>query len=145
MPQPEWEELERRVARLEKLMGLAESPAPSLALPAPGEATASPLVNPGKLPSILGTPAAGETANGKAFDGSTEVATFPGDLPADPDALFSGADSFHGLASTAAERSDFRFLRFRPPLLERDADGDPALPHIRLDRALQFLIGDRLQ
>ena len=25
------------------------------------------------------------------------------------------------------------------------ADGEPALPHIRLDRALQFLIGDRLQ
>jgi uncharacterized protein len=98
-----------------------------------------------KLPSILGTPAAGETANGTAFDGSTEVATFPGDLPADPEALFNGADSFHGLASSAAERSDFRFLRFRPPLLERDADGEPVLPHIRLDRALQFLIGDRLQ
>jgi uncharacterized protein len=100
-----------------------------------------------KLPSILGTPAAGEIANGQAFDGATEVATFPGDLPADPEALFNGADSFRGLASTAAERSDFRFLRFRPPLLERDGDGDgePMLPHIRLDRALQFLIGDRLQ
>jgi len=98
-----------------------------------------------KLPSILGTPSAGETANGKAFDGATEVATFPGDLPADPEALFNGADSFRGLASTEAEGSDFRFLRFRPPLLERDGDGEPVLPHIRLDRALQFLIGDRLQ
>jgi uncharacterized protein len=98
-----------------------------------------------KLPSILGTPAAGEMANGDAFDGATEVATFPGDLPTDPEALFNGADSFRGLASTAAEGSDFRFLRFRPPLLERDSDGEPVLPHIRLDRALQFLIGDRLQ
>src|SRR5215469_8478257 len=98
-----------------------------------------------RLPSILGTPTAGETANGKAFDGATEVATFPGDLPADPEAMFNGADSFRGLASSAAERSDFRFLRFRPPLLERDADGEAVLPHIRLDRALQFLIGDRLQ
>jgi len=96
-----------------------------------------------KLPSIIGTPAPGETANGEAFDGETEVATFPGDLPADPEELFNGG--FRGLSSTASEQADFRFLRFRPPLLERTADGEPALPHIRLDRALQFLIGDRLQ
>ena len=43
-----------------------------------------------KLPSILGTPLAGELANGEAFDGNTEVATFPGDLPTDLDGLFSG-------------------------------------------------------
>ena len=41
-----------------------------------------------KLPSILGTPAPGESANGETFDGETEVATFPGDLPADPEELF---------------------------------------------------------
>jgi hypothetical protein len=97
-----------------------------------------------KLPSILGTPAPGETANGETFDGNTEVATFPGDLPADPEELFNGT-GFRGLSSTAADNSDFRFLRFRPPLLEQDGEGEPALPHIRLDRALQFLIGDRLQ
>src|ERR1700686_1069848 len=98
-----------------------------------------------KLPSILGTPASGEVANGEAFDGETEVATFPGDLPADPEELFRGDSAFQGLSSATAEKSDFRFLRFRPPHLEcRDADG-PRLPHIRLDRALQFLIGDRLQ
>ena len=98
-----------------------------------------------KLPSILGTPASGEVANGEAFDGETEVATFPGDLPADPEELFKGDSAFQGLASATAEKSDFRFLRFRPPQLDnRDADG-PMLPHIRLDRALQFLIGDRLQ
>src|SRR5438309_4856426 len=98
-----------------------------------------------KLPSIVGTPAPGETANGEAFDGETEVATFPGDLPADPGALFNGTDAFRGLSTAAAEKSDFRFLRFRPPKLEREGNGEPALPHIRLDRALQFLIGDRLQ
>ena len=96
-----------------------------------------------KLPSILGTPAPGETANGDTFDGETEVATFPGDLPADPEALFNGG--FRGLSSTAHEAADFRFLRFRPPLLERTAKEEPVLPHIRLDRALQFLLGDRLQ
>jgi len=97
-----------------------------------------------KLPSILGTPSPGESANGEIFDGETEVATFPGDLPADPETLFSG-EAFRGLSSTHADKSDFRFLRFRPPRLEQDGSGKPALPHIRLDRALQFLIGDRLQ
>jgi uncharacterized protein len=33
----------------------------------------------------------------------------------------------------------------RPPVLEKMDSGSLALPHIRLDRALQFLIGDRLQ
>jgi uncharacterized protein len=98
-----------------------------------------------KLPSILGTPAPGERANGEAFDGNTEVATFPGDLPADPEKLFAGDGAFHGLASASAEKADFRFLRFRPPQLHREGTDEPALPHIRLDRALQFLLGDRLQ
>jgi predicted YcjX-like family ATPase len=97
-----------------------------------------------KLPSILGTPAKGELANGEAFDGETEVATFPGDLPTDLDGLFEGG-AFRGLSTDAADKADFRFLRFRPPLLERNGAEEPALPHIRLDRALQFLIGDRLQ
>jgi predicted YcjX-like family ATPase len=38
-----------------------------------------------------------------------------------------------------------RFVRFRPPKLDRTAEGVTlSLPHIRLDRALQFLIGDHL-
>jgi uncharacterized protein len=98
-----------------------------------------------KLPSILGTPAPGEQANGEAFDGNTEVATFPGDLPADPDELFKGEASFRGLSTASAEKTDFRFLRFRPPELDGANGEAPTLPHIRLDRALQFLIGDKLQ
>jgi uncharacterized protein len=98
-----------------------------------------------KLPSILGTPAAGTTAGGEAFDGETEVATFPGDLPNDPEELFSGEGAFRGLSSASAEKTDFRFLRFRPPRLETEGAEGPVLPHIRLDRALQFLIGDKLQ
>jgi len=96
------------------------------------------------LPSIIGTPAAGEVAGGETFDGKTETAIFPGDLPADPDALFDGNGSFRGLAAGKERDADFRFLRFRPPAVETTEDGAPALPHIRLDRALQFLIGDRL-
>jgi uncharacterized protein len=98
-----------------------------------------------KLPAILGTPAPGETAGREVFDGNTEVATFPGDLPDDPEKLFNGEAAFAGLSSASAEKADFRFLRFRPPQLEREGPDVTALPHIRLDRALQFLIGDRLQ
>src|SRR6516162_1555890 len=79
------------------------------------------------LPSIIGVPAAGETVGGRRLDGLTEVAVFPGDLPANPDALFSpGKAGFRGLSSSTAEESDFRFLRFRPPPLERGGDGPPA-------------------
>jgi len=97
------------------------------------------------LPSIIGVPTEGEHANGGKFDGMTEAAMFPGDLPADPEALFrpDGA-GFRGLTTVAPESADFRFLRLRPPRLELTDDGVPALPHIRLDRALQFLMGDRL-
>jgi uncharacterized protein len=98
-----------------------------------------------KLPSITGTPAAGESANGETFDGNTEVATFPGDLPSDPEELFKDEPAFRGLSSEPAEKTDFRFLRFRPPRLESNGAEGPLLPHIRLDRALQFLIGDKLQ
>jgi len=103
-----------------------------------------------KLPSILGTPAAdtaagGQGFDGETFDGETEVATFPGDLPEDPEELFRGEGAFRGLSSASAEKTDFRFLRFRPPQLESQDAAGPVLPHIRLDRALQFLIGDRLQ
>jgi hypothetical protein len=97
-----------------------------------------------RLPSILGTPAAGESAGGAAFDGNTEVATFPGDLPENPEDMFKGEAAFRGLSSASAEKADFRFLRFRPPRLEHEGTDEPALPHIRLDRALQFLIGDKL-
>jgi predicted YcjX-like family ATPase len=39
-----------------------------------------------------------------------------------------------------------RFVRFRPPLLPRgnQLGLGPSFPHIRLDRALEFLVGDRL-
>jgi predicted YcjX-like family ATPase len=49
--------------------------------------------------------------------------------------------------ANAAPVSDaVHFLRFRPPRVALDAaSGDPApLPHIRLDRALEFLLGDQL-
>jgi uncharacterized protein len=96
------------------------------------------------LPCILGVPAEGEHAGGRTFDGLTEVAVFPGDLPVDPDEPFRhGPASFRGLAAGSDADTDFRFVRFRPPSLGNH-DSAPVLPHIRLDRALQFLVGDRL-
>ncbi|MCB8837225.1 YcjX family protein [Aurantimonas sp. VKM B-3413] len=89
------------------------------------------------LPLIVGTPAAGERIGDESFDGKSETGIFPGDLPADPAALFKADGE---LAAGAIQ-----FVRFRPPRLERSAEGVTlSLPHIRLDRALEFLIGDRL-
>jgi predicted YcjX-like family ATPase len=87
------------------------------------------------LDAIIGVPQAGEKLDGQTFDGVAEAAVFPGQLPEDPNAVFEG----DAIALPEAD-NDWRFLRFRPPLV---ALGAPA-PHIRLDRALQFLIGDKL-
>ena len=96
-----------------------------------------------KLAAITGTPLAGEALGDDSFDGQTEIASFPGDLPDDPAPLFEG-DGFTGLTGAPTDDTDFRFLRFRPPPGEPGRTGVPTLPHIRLDRALQFLLGDRL-
>jgi predicted YcjX-like family ATPase len=96
-----------------------------------------------KLPSIIGTPIRGEAVNGDTFDGETEIALFPGDLPDDPEAVFGVLDEPRSVQKGLA--APLRFVRFRPPPLERTAEGYTlSLPHIRLDRALEFLIGDRL-
>jgi len=98
-----------------------------------------------QLPCVVGVPLPGEAVVGEIFDGETEVAIFPGDLPDDPNTLLLGDENaFRGLATTSLQNVDFRFLRVRPPALEMTENGVPALPHIRLDRALQFLIGDKL-
>jgi predicted YcjX-like family ATPase len=96
-----------------------------------------------ELPCIIGVPEAGEVAGGEMFDGFSEAAMFPGDLPADPNQMFAATPTFRGLSSALPQDADFRFLRLRPPTLEQ-VDGIAMLPHIRLDRALQFLIGDRM-
>ena len=86
------------------------------------------------LPTIIGTPIAGEQLDGNTYDGKTEIALFPGDLPASPDALFEDGNPVA-----------LNFLRFTPPSgLVRNAAGDVVLPHIRFDRALDYLIGDKL-
>jgi hypothetical protein len=86
------------------------------------------------LPAVVGVPEAGEKIDGEDFDGLAEAAIYPGDLPREPKAAL---DAKGGL--------DLRFVRFRPPLIDREELGKArTAPHIRLDRALEFLIGDRL-
>lgn len=98
------------------------------------------------LPSIVGVPMAGEIAGSDVFDGTTEIAVFPGDLPDDPESLLGENPAAMKSATAHASAADYRFIRFRPPPLQAGAGeaGAPALPHIRLDRALQFLLGDKL-
>lgn len=86
---------------------------------------------------IRGTPAEGEQIDGKRYDGKTQAVIFPGDLP--KNALDVLDPDFTG-------RGDYDFVRFRPPVLHSDDEQDkkPRWPHIGLDKALAFLIGDHL-
>jgi len=77
---------------------------------------------------IAGIPETGETIADQVFDGEREAAIFPGDLPLDP------AEALKGLGQGAIQ-----FVKFRPPLMQGET-----FPHIRLDRAIEFLIGDSL-
>lgn len=92
------------------------------------------------LPVIVGTPIPGERINGETFDGNRKTAIFPGDLPQNPDSFFQAVESH----SEEALAPDLNFVRFRPPETGETGSLKIALPHIRLDRAMQFLFGDRL-
>ena len=84
-----------------------------------------------ELPCVAGIPIAGEMLDGKAFDGETEAAIFPGDLPDNVETIFRG------------EAMPLQFLRFRPPSpAARKAEGgkgEGGFPQIRLDRARHLL------
>ena len=79
----------------------------------------------------------GQTLNmvrGRLTADGPEAAFFPGDLPESPAAILDGASGF--LAG------DYGAMAFAPaPLTLKPGFGPP---HIRLDRAAQFLFGDRL-
>lgn len=74
---------------------------------------------------------------GRLVDGR-QAALYPGELPADPAELLNPARQ-------GAEKwldGDYAIMNFAPaPMTVRQGDGPP---HIRLDRAAEFLIGDRL-
>ncbi len=79
-----------------------------------------------------------DVVRGQLLTTGKQAAFYPGALPADPARLLSpareGADSWL--------EADYKIMSFAPaPLTLRPGDGPP---HIRLDKAIQFLIGDRL-
>ncbi len=80
------------------------------------------------LNCIVGLPESGEEIGSTHFDGKTEAAIFPGDLPLDPELALDG--SLEG---------KLKFVPFRPPSL-----GPRSFTSIRMDRALEYLLGDRL-
>ncbi|MBN9063755.1 MAG: amino acid regulated cytosolic protein [Rhizobiales bacterium 65-9] len=86
------------------------------------------------LPTIIGAPEAGERIGGETFDGRTSAAVFTGELPADPAAV---------LRPDGRPAPELEFVRFRPPVLKGGLAAP--WPHIRLDRAFEFLFGDRLE
>lgn len=75
---------------------------------------------------------------GTLMDSGKQAAFYPGELPEDPTHLL-------GSAREGAEKwldQDYSVMNFAPaPLTLKPGEGPP---HIRLDRAAQFLIGDRL-
>ena len=100
------------------------------------------------LPVIVGTPMQGEMINAESFDGKKKTAIFPGDLPTDPELLFQGVESSAGPTDAGTRQPEWpqiNIVRFRPPEIAEQTGGiNIAIPHIRMDRALQFLIGDHL-
>jgi len=75
---------------------------------------------------------------GQLLDSDKQAAFYPGALPVDPAHLL-------GPARKGAEGwldADYEVMRFAPaPLTLQPGDGPP---HIRLDKAAQFLLGDKL-
>ncbi len=88
------------------------------------------------LQCITGVPETGEAIDGQKFDGKTQAAVFPGDLPDNP-----------ALALDPSVEGSLHFVRFRPPEMDPAGrpSGSPSFPHIRLDRAVEFLIGDHFR
>ncbi len=130
----------RLVDRAVQRIGMAGAGIEVMAI-ASVRATREATVNEGgeALPVIVGTPMPGERIGGEIFDGTRNTAVFPGDLPKDPE-LF-----FRQLGSGVEDLPEINFVRFRPPALEETGRGITlSVPHIRLDRAMQFLFGDRL-
>jgi predicted YcjX-like family ATPase len=75
---------------------------------------------------------------GRLLGSGREAAFYPGELPADPSHLLTPARE----GAREWLDADYEIMEFAPaPLTLRPGEGPP---HIRLDRAAQFLIGDRL-
>ncbi|MEM0922313.1 MAG: YcjX family protein [Pseudomonadota bacterium] len=85
-----------------------------------------------------------ELVRGQRLDTGREAAVFPGALPEDPQRLLATANAAKpGAVPADWPGQDFAALKFAPPDWQAGPEDGP--PHIRLDRALDFLIGDKLE
>ena len=113
--------------------------------------------------AITGIPQEGTIFQGKEFDGKTEVVLFPGDLPERdlperdlperdwPERDWPESGSVSGNESGSKNKEKHQetrdvkdlidIINFNPP---KNDDTQQIMPHIRLDRALNMLIGDKL-
>ena len=80
-----------------------------------------------------------DLVRGRLLETGKEAAFHPGTLPEDPSHLLSPARA--GEAKWLDE--DYRVMRFAPARLSLKRGEGP--PHIRLDRAAEFLLGDKLR
>jgi predicted YcjX-like family ATPase len=75
---------------------------------------------------------------GRLLETGKQAAFYPGDLPDDPAQLLTPARD----GSPTWLDADYSIMRFAPAVLSRRPGDGP--PHIRLDKAAEFLLGDRL-
>jgi len=79
---------------------------------------------------------------GRLLPDGRMAALHPGDLPPDPGAVIAAARRADEEGGGWLE-GDYGVMNFAPPLLEpREGEGPP---HIRLDRAAEFLLADKLK
>lgn len=76
---------------------------------------------------------------GTLLDTGKPAALYAGTLPSDPGHLLAPAQK----GAEAWLDHDFNVMKFAPPVLNLKPGDGP--PHIRLDKAAEFLIGDRLR
>lgn len=80
-----------------------------------------------------------EMVNGVIAESGKRSALYPGELPDDPGELLSSARAGDAIWLNG----DYQIMRFAPQRLKQKPGEGP--PHIRLDKAAEFLIGDRLR
>ena len=93
------------------------------------------------LNAIIGIPMKGESVNGQVYDGEQQIALFPGKIP---DNIDEQPDSNYSAKGSDSKRA-LQFVQFRPPKISQNKeDGKITIPHIRLDKAIEFLIGESM-
>lgn len=91
-----------------------------------------------KLNVVIGTPEEKESVNDKVYDGNQQVALFPGNVPEKID-----SDLGEYIPEMVTDTNGvLQVVQFRPPNVKTKDNGEVIIPHIRLDKAIEFLFGE---